>query len=202
MVYAPSNEPLDLGNLHAQKNAEVGTLKKKPKKERILLKEIGDDLDKLKGIQTNKLSRGQKQRIKRKIDKLEKKDSGPDQPEGENITMKNLNEQTKKPEVKAKVDKGESAKQKIENIMRKRDNKLMEKDRLKKMGVKAYLTDEDKKIMTDKKNNKREKRRQQSKDNAEDEFDGMLDKYKTKLLKKIQKTDKGGSAFEEVDYSD
>jgi len=86
--------------------------------------------------------------------------------------------------------------------MRKRDNKLLEKDRLKKMGVKAYLTDEDKKIMTDKKNNKREKRRQSHKENAEDGFDDMLDKYKNKLLKKIQKVDKSGAAFEEVDYSD
>lgn len=88
--------------------------------------------------------------------------------------------------------------------MRKRDNKLLEKERLKKQGVKAYLTDEDKKIMTDKKNNKREKRRQQTKDNQEDGFDDILDKYKEKLLKKIQKVDKSGSgtAFEEVDYSD
>ena len=70
------------------------------------------------------------------------------------------------------------------------------------MGVKAFLTDEDKKIMADKKNTKREKRRQQSRDNAEDGFDDMLDKYKSKLLKKIQKVDKGGAAFEEVDYSD
>jgi hypothetical protein len=60
MVFAPRNEPLDLGNLHAQKTAEVGTFKKKPKKERILLKEIGEDLEKLKGIQQSKLSRGQK----------------------------------------------------------------------------------------------------------------------------------------------
>lgn len=59
MVFA-KNEPLDLGNLHAQKNAEVATYKKKPKKERILLKEIGEDLEKLKGIQQSKLSRGQK----------------------------------------------------------------------------------------------------------------------------------------------
>ena len=120
--------------------------------------------------------------------------------------MKNLNEQTKTPtEKKLKIDKTESAKQKIENIMRKRDSKLAEKERLKQMGVKAYLTEEDKKIMADKKNSKREKRRQQSKENAEDGFDDMLDKYKSKLLKKIQKVgDKGGTStdFQEVDYSD
>ena len=95
MVYVPSNEPLDLGNLHAQKATESEVrITKKTKKDRILLKEVGDDLEKLKAIQTGKLSRGQKQRIKRKIDKLENPEASPlqqeqpgDGPEGTNITM-------------------------------------------------------------------------------------------------------------------
>ena len=38
--------------------------------------------------------------------------------------------------------------------------------------------------------------------NVENIFDDMLDKYKSKLLNKIQKVYKGGAAFEEVYYSD
>lgn len=92
MVYVPSNEPLDLGNLHAQKAVESEVkFTKKTKKDRILLKEVGDDLEKLKAIQTGKLSRGQKQRIKRKIEKLENPEASPEQPnqgpEGTDITM-------------------------------------------------------------------------------------------------------------------
>ena len=72
-----------------------------------------------------------------------------------------------------------------------------------KANKKAYLTDEDKQIMTAAKNKKREIRRERSKENNQDDpFDQLLENYKKKVLGKIQKMDKmggSGTTFEEVD---
>lgn len=55
------------------------------------------------------------------------------------------------------------------------------------------MTPEDTKIMTDIKNKKREERRKRNREElGNDEFDGFLEKYKSKLLKKIGKIEEGG----------
>lgn len=59
------------------------------------------------------------------------------------------------------------------------------------------MTVEDNKIMSEIKNKKKEERRKRNREELEgDEFDGFLEKYKSKLLKKIDQT-KGekGDAF-------
>ena len=65
------------------------------------------------------------------------------------------------------------------------------------------MTEEDKQIQTAVKNKKRENRRQRSKEaKAEDPFDKMLDKYKEKVLGKINEINKhgeSGATFQEVD---
>lgn len=60
---------------------------------------------------------------------------------------------------------------------------------------------EDKKIVNQLKNKRKNVKKAQNME--EDDFDKLLDTYKTKVLKKI-KTDEGekGVAFEEVQYSD
>lgn len=96
-----------------------------------------------------------------------------------------------------------SAREKIDNIMKKRDKKLEEKN--KQASPKALLTVEDKKIMSDLKNKKREQRRDRSKADNDDEFDALLNNYKSKVLKKldhINKVGESGASFEEVEYSD
>ena len=96
-----------------------------------------------------------------------------------------------------------TAKEKIDNIMKKREKKLEEKNKLQ--SPKALLNDEDKKIMRDLKNKKREQRRSRAKDEEDDEFDNLLNSYKNKVLKKldnINKVGESGASFEEADYSE
>lgn len=88
-------------------------------------------------------------------------------------TKAKLKELDKKPKL--------SAKEKIDNILKKRDQKLDSK----KLGAKAYLTTDDHKIMKDQKNKKREDRRKRNKEDNDDEFDGLLSNYKSKVMKKI-----------------
>ena len=81
----------------------------------------------------------------------------------------------------------------------------------------AGLTEEDKQIVKQVKNKKREERRQRNKPQEEqtgkkrkdqmggtDQFDQLLEKYQKKILKKMQAMPKGesGATFEEVDVSD
>lgn len=114
------------------------------------------------------MSRGQKQRIKRKIAKLESPDKQErpetkEQEEGLRIRDQALasnpnlvvssNEKKEKPDTKA------GAKQKIEQIMRKRDKKLEAKAAAAERKQSSYLTEEDKQIQTQIKNKKRENRR-------------------------------------------
>jgi hypothetical protein len=60
--------------------------------------------------------------------------------------------------------------------------------------------------MTDIKNKKRDDRRKRNKEElGDDEFDGFLNKYKSKLMKNIDKIETGGetgATFQEVEYSD
>ena len=60
--------------------------------------------------------------------------------------------------------------------------------------------------MTDIKNKKRDERRIRNKEElGDDEFDGFLEKYKSKLMKKIDTIEgegETGATFQEVEYSD
>lgn len=82
----------------------------------------------------------------------------------------------------------------------------MESKQSQQFGAKKYLTQEDNKIMADIKNKKRDDRRKRNREElAGDEFDGFLDKYKSKLMKKIGQIETGGDkgdAYQEVEYSD
>ena len=114
--------------------------------------------------------------------------------------MKNPNQ-----DAKIKEDKKDkyTAREKIENILKKREKKLEAKNQ--QFGAKS-TTPEDTKIMTDIKNKKRDERRKRNKEElGDDEFDEFLAKYKSKILKKIDNIETGGetgASFQEVEYSD
>ena len=113
------------------------------------------------------------------------------------------NLQVSKQEVKAKQDVKVGAKDKIDQIMRKREKKLLDKAQSAEKKKSSYLTEEDKQIVTAAKNKKREVRRLRSKEaKAEDPFDAMLETYKEKVLGKIKEINKlgeSGATFQEVD---
>jgi hypothetical protein len=80
------------------------------------------------------------------------------------------------------------------------------------MGGKLFLKEEDKEIVRQAKNNKRQKRRE-NKATEEDHFEDLFDKYKTTLMKKLDQEDADKKAgkkskkasefeFEEVVMSD
>ena len=56
------------------------------------------------------------------------------------------------------------------------------------MGGKSFQNEEDKEIVRQVKNNKRQKRRD-NKAAEEDHFENLFDKYKTSLMKKLDKED-------------
>ena len=56
------------------------------------------------------------------------------------------------------------------------------------MGGKSFQNEEDKEIVRQVKNNKRQKRRD-NKATEEDHFEDLFDKYKTSLMKKLDKED-------------
>jgi ERCC4-related helicase len=63
------------------------------------------------------------------------------------------------------------------------------------------LTEEDKDIAKKVRDRKKEGKRLRARET--DEFDSLLEKYKSKVLKKLKKNDTtGGPAFEEVEMSD
>lgn len=174
-----------------------------------------EDVNKLKNMLNETVSRGMKQRIKKKIARLttEKAVANKGVQETSDTNQVSLSGMTN-PNQKASItkfvqtpdkqhEKKLSAREKIDNIMKKRDKKLEEKN--KQASPKALLTVEDKKIMSDLKNKKREQRRDRSKADNDDEFDALLNNYKSKVLKKldhINKVGESGASFEEVEYSD
>ena len=59
--------------------------------------------------------------------------------------------------------------------------------------------------MADIKNKKREQRRERATADNDDEFDALLNNYKSKVLKKLENINKvgeSGASFEEVEYSE
>ena len=67
----------------------------------------------------------------------------------------------------------------------------------KQMLNKPRYTEDDKLLIKQAKNKKREKRRDKSK--TEDDFDAMFKSYEKKLIKKLNLGEDKGKAFEEVD---
>lgn len=129
-------------------------------------------------------SRGKKQRIKQKMQSL-KRTTAPAKPSIEALaTSVGLNA---KKEVKT-----DSAKNKVEALLRKRDVKKQDKQRVK-------MSEEDKQLVRQAKNKKRAKKRDEAKE--DDEFDQLFKQHKQTLLKKLQQQ-KGGPAFEEIEMSD
>ena len=80
-----------------------------------------------------------------------------------------------------------NAKQKVENLLRKREAKMAKKEEIKISG-KVVQSVEDKEIVRQVKNKKREKRRERA--GNEDEFETMFNSYKDKLEKKLDSKDK------------
>lgn len=126
------------------------------------------------------ISRGKKQRINKKLAQL----TG---------TPKEA-EQAQKNSKAAKVAK-QDAKQRVEKILKKRDEKMAEKQQQKK----PVYTKEDKELIKQQKNNKREKRRENAK--TEEDFDALYKTYEKKLLKRLGGKEEG-PAFEEIEFSD
>lgn len=97
-------------------------------------------------------------------------------------------EQVKKP----------SASEKVHAMLKKREEKLKGKQDKKKSDG---LTEEDRVLVKKARNKKKEARRERSRET--DEFDEILSKYTSKILKKLGNAkEKGGHAFEEVELSD
>lgn len=65
---------------------------------------------------------------------------------------------------------------------------------------KPRYTEEDKELIKQAKNKKREKRRDKAK--TEDDFDALFKSYEKKLIKKLNLGEEKGTPFEEVDVSD
>ncbi|CDW89490.1 ribosome biogenesis [Stylonychia lemnae] len=162
------------------------------------------DLELLHQMMRQTISRGKKQRIKKRIDKLEAERGIVRELPAKDKTPKLPQQQQERPKVEVpKV----SAQEKVKSLLKKREEKLMQKDQKKKDKFKNNITDEEREIMKKIKNKKKDKKRQQARET--DEFDDILDTYKNKVLKKIKKSLAGASKkqitegdFEEVDLSD
>ena len=89
---------------------------------------------------------------------------------------------------------------KVQSLLKKRDAKLKQKREEKK--ATHGLTQEDKAIMKKVKGHKKETKRQRARET--DEFDELMAKYKSKIMKNIGKQGgtNAGHAFEEVELSD
>ena len=98
--------------------------------------------------------------------------------------------------VTKKENKPDSAKIKVETLLRKRDEK---KERKESEKVKKSLSEEDKKLVRQQKNKKRAKKRDEARE--EDDFDKMFKQHKQSLLKKLNEK-QAGAEFEEIEMSD
>lgn len=129
-------------------------------------------------------SRGKKQRIKKRIDKLEGK-----APEAKSEEVK-----------ETKAEKKHSPQEKVQHMLKKREQKLQAKEDKKK---RPKMNDEEAGIFKQLKNKKNNAKRERARET--DDFDVLLGAYKDKVLKSISKQgDKGhkGADFEEIEMSD
>ena len=139
-------------------------------------------------------SRGKKQRIKKRIDFLEGK------------TPEVASPGELRPEVREEKREKFTAKEKVKTLLKKRDEKLKQKQEGSRgKTALAGLDKEDIAIMKKVKSKKADTKRKRARET--DEFDDLLAKYKSKVLKSIDKVSKkkekkGGHEFEEIEMSD
>ena len=161
------------------------------KPERPSVKEC-QDLSTLEKMLDGTISRGKKQRIKEKIKQIKGEQPQPEKQSIEALAMSvGLS-----PGPEQKNQRQQSAKEKVDALLKKRDAKS---ERKAKEKVKEKQNEEDKQLIKQAKNKKRAKRREEAKD--EDEFDALFKQHKQALLQKL-KEKPSGQAFEEVDMSD
>jgi superfamily II RNA helicase len=134
------------------------------------------DVALLKQMKVESQSRGKKQRLNKQIAKLTGETALPS-------------------EIKASKDLKQEAKAKVQTLLRKRDEKLKDKTSIKK----PVYTAEDKSLIAQQKNAKREKRRENAR--TEQDFDELYKTYEKKLLKRLA-APQSGPAFEQIDFSD
>lgn len=134
------------------------------------------DVALLKQMKAESQSRGKKQRLNKQIATLTGETALPS-------------------EIKASKDLKQEAKTKVQTLLRKRDEKLKDKTASKK----PVYTAEDKTLIAQQKNAKREKRRESAK--TEQDFDELYKTYEKKLLKRLA-APQSGPAFEQIDFSD
>lgn len=91
----------------------------------------------------------------------------------------------------------------MKSLLKKREEKLKDKEEKIRDKGRVQVTEEERVIMKKVKGKKKDVKR--AKAIETDEFDGLLEKYKSKLLKRIKTgPSKGveGPAFEELEMSD
>ena len=193
------DEPLDLGAVTAQKADEQAeadqTPSKQKKKQSRDLKSI-NDIATLEEILKESLSRGQKQRIKKKLARLQDKGEALEIPTpSEPLDLGNPNPLKREhPKAETAVPKA-TAKEKIDYLLKRREHKMDRKE------FQAKEHPEDTKIRNQLKNKKRTVRKHEAKE--EDQFDQLLDKYQKRVLKKMKlETGESGTTHEEVEVSD
>lgn len=98
-------------------------------------------------------------------------------------------------EIKASKGQKQEAKAKVETMLKKRDQKLQDKRDSKK----PRYTEEDRSLIKQVRNAKREKRRETAR--TEQDFDQLYKSYEKKLLKRLASSETG-PAFEQIDFSD
>ena len=154
------------------------TGQEQPKTETKGISEV-EDIETLKNMLANNKLRGKRQRLTKKIQKLEGTYKQP------------------KPDVDAPLqsqNQSVSAKDKITQLLKKREEKLAHKEKIIK---KKGLSQDEKKI----KDQIKDKKRKANKVQNTDEFDSVLEKYQSRMLKKVKNLGDSGSTvpFQEVD---
>jgi hypothetical protein len=156
--YVDTTKPVEIGKRSNEDRQPTGSSSKTP------INEIEDVNLLFKMMEATK-SRGQRQRIQRRL---------------ASITGKGKKERKSKHENDRENEVKLSAKEKIDNLLKKRDKKLEQKETQRKT---KGLTPEESKIKKQIVKQKKEKNKQKNPD--EDRFDGMFEKYQNKLIQKL-----------------
>jgi hypothetical protein len=132
------------------------------------------DIELLNKMKKETSSRGKKQRIKKRIEMLTATKDLATKPQNKIIeTAKKIQEEQEKPKP--------SPKEKVHTLLKKREDKLKNKEEKRKYNG---VTPEEKVIMKKIKNKKKDTKKKRARET--DEFDSMLNKYKSKFLKKFE----------------
>lgn len=162
-------------NLEKKQRRDARREKQSDKPNKVVAEKV-TDVNMLKQMKAESLSRGKKQRLNKQIATL-------------------TGETTLPKEIKASKDLKQEAKLKVQTLLKKRDQKLQDK----KDSKKPQYTAEDRSLINQVKNSKREKRRQTAR--TEQDFDELYKTYEQKLLKRLASPETG-PAFEQIDFSD